>query len=206
MKKIVVMVSGEGTNLQAIIDAVKKGTIVAEISLVVTNKDRAYGGTRANDAGILVEVLKPNYFSKEGVEKEQARTDYMKNLVKVIKERVGGEPDLIVLAGWLIILTSEFIDSFKGKIINLHPALPGQFDGLNSIKRAYRAHLEEGLRVTGVMVHEVVPKIDSGRVIVSEEVPILAGTTFDEFKNNMHEVEHRLIVKAVKIMLEKNEE
>ena len=104
------------------------------------------------------------------------------------------KPDLIVLAGWMLILSSEFLDHFAQNVINLHPALPGQFDGTDAIKRAYEAYKRGEIQNTGVMVHKVIPEVDSGELIVSEEVAILETDTLDDLETRIHSLEHCLIV------------
>lgn len=106
--------------------------------------------------------------------------------------------DLVVLAGWMLILSPAFLDRFPGRIINLHPALPGQFPGAHAIERAYEAFQQGQIEQTGVMVHRVIPEIDVGPVIVTAQVPIKAGDTLADLETRVHAVEHRLIVEAIR--------
>ncbi|MFN8374011.1 MAG: phosphoribosylglycinamide formyltransferase [Anaerolineae bacterium] len=194
MKRLVVMISGGGTNLQALIDATRAKELDAEIVLVVSNKADAYGLVRAQNAGIptLVFPLKPY--------KERGREAYDAALAEQVAQ---ARPDLIVLAGWMQILTPKFIDPFLGRLINLHPALPGAFPGKDAIERAFAAYQERDINASGVMMHHVIPEVDAGEVIVQEAVPFEEGDTLDTFAQRMHEVEHRLIVAAVKKMIER---
>ena len=112
-------------------------------------------------------------------------------------------PDLIVLAGWMHILSPEFISKFPpGLIINLHPALPGAFDGIHSIERALQAYHEGKIRNTGVMIHRVIPEVDRGEVVLVEEVEILPEDTLESLEERMHSVEHKLIVRGVRKLIE----
>ncbi|CAG8598959.1 16976_t:CDS:1, partial [Acaulospora colombiana] len=124
----------------------------------------------------------------------KSRVEYDVDLAKKIKPY---NPDLIILAGWMHILSEDFLKYFDNHIINLHPALPNQFDGANAIKRAYEAFKRGEIANTGVMVHKVVPEVDKGQPLLVEEVPILESDTLDDLEERIHSVEHRLIVKGV---------
>ncbi|CAG8443929.1 10862_t:CDS:1 [Ambispora leptoticha] len=187
---IIVLISGNGSNLQALIDAAKDSTLNATITLVVSNKKSAYGLVRAAEAGIPTLVLT----LKEYIDIGKSRVDYDIALAKKIKEL---NPDLLVLAGWMHILSKEFIDYFPEQIINLHPALPGQFDGAHAIERAYEAFKRGEITETGVMVHKVIPEVDKGEPLLVERVPILESDTLEDLEARIHSVEHRLIVQAV---------
>jgi len=189
--RLAVFISGFGSNLQAIIDAVQAGELDAEIVVVVSNRKAAYGLVRAEQAGIptLYFPLKP--YRDAGRSREEYDAD--------LAERVAAyEPDLIVLAGWMHILSPAFLDRFPNRVINLHPALPGQFPGTHAIQRAYEAFQRGEIDHTGVMMHYVVPEVDAGPVIISEEVPIYPSDTLDDLEARIHEVEHRLIVEAIR--------
>ncbi|MCD6288959.1 MAG: phosphoribosylglycinamide formyltransferase [Anaerolineae bacterium] len=189
--RLAVFISGFGSNLQAIIDAVQAGELDAEIVVVVSNRKAAYGLVRAERAGIptLYFPLKP--YREAGRPREEYDAD--------LAERVAAyEPDLIVLAGWMHVLSPAFLDRFPDRVINLHPALPGQFPGTHAIQRAYEAFQRGEIDHTGVMMHYVVPEVDAGPVIVSEEVPIYPADTVDDLEARIHEVEHRLIVEAIR--------
>ena len=114
-------------------------------------------------------------------------------------------PDLIVCAGWMHIVTPSFLSPIASagiKIINLHPALPGEFAGAGAIERAWAAGREEGLKRTGVMIHEVIAEVDAGEAIVTKEVELKEGESLEELEERMHAVEHGLIVEGTKKALE----
>lgn len=188
MKRIVVMVSGSGTNLQALIDA--RAALDVEIALVVSNRKAAYALERAAAAGIPT-----LYFPLKGyAERERYDADLAERVAAVV-------PDLIVLAGWMHVLSSAFLDHFPRRVINLHPALPGAFPGVDAIQRAYAARERGEIDQTGIMVHYVIPEIDAGAVIAQAIVPFQPGESLDEFERRMHQREHELIVRATGIAL-----
>ncbi|KAJ3299562.1 hypothetical protein HK104_008448 [Borealophlyctis nickersoniae] len=211
--RIVVLISGNGSNLQAIIDAIKAGSLNARIALVLSNKKAAYGLTRASEANIPTAVLTLKSFRDAG----KSRTDYDIATADLIKERLAADaakngsnpatppnlPDLIVLAGWMHILSPAFLAQFPtGRVINLHPALPGAFDGAHAIDRAFQAFKEGKIKETGVMVHKVIPEVDRGEVILQEAVPIFEDDTLEALEQRIHGVEHRLIVEGTKVMVQ----
>lgn len=212
--RIVVLISGNGSNLQAIIDAVQSGSLEAEIALVVSNRKNAYGLTRAANAGIPTITLTLKEIKDAGKTRlhfdlEVARK-IKEHLAALPKEGSGSSeceidvPDLIVLAGWMHILSPEFLQQFPpGQIINLHPALPGAFDGAHAIERAFEAFQAGKVEKTGVMVHRVIPEVDRGEVVLQEEVPILPADTIGTLEERIHSVEHRLIVEGTKAMLQR---
>lgn len=196
MMRLVVLISGSGTNLQAIIDAVKAKHLQAEIVAVIANRKAAYGLTRAEEAGIetLYFPLKP--YTDAG----KNRADYDKDLAEKIKAY---QPDLIVLAGWMHIVTPVFLDAFPNRVINLHPALPNEFAGTNAIERAYESAQRGEIRRSGIMVHYVIPEVDAGEVIIQTEVPILPDDSLEDFAARMHTTEHKLIVQAIALVGDK---
>jgi formyltetrahydrofolate-dependent phosphoribosylglycinamide formyltransferase len=189
--RLVVLISGGGTNLQALMDAINAGVLEAEICLVVSNRKEAYGLERAKNAKLetLYAPLKP--YRDAGKTREEYDADLAMSLAKF-------EPDLIVQAGWMHILSSAFLDQFLRRVINLHPALPGEFDGANAIARAWEAHKNAGLERTGAMIHWVIPKVDAGEVIISREIEFLENDTLDSFEARLHSVEHQLIVEGTR--------
>lgn len=194
MKRLVVLISGNGSNLQALIDHTSAGTLDAEIVLVVSNRPDAFGLQRAQRAGIAREVLSLRDFRAQG----RRREEYDRDLAELVAAH---SPDLVVLAGWMLILGPGFLDRFPSRVINLHPALPGTFPGTDAIARAHEAFLRGEIDRTGVMVHRVVPEVDAGPVVVQEQVAILPGETVAELEERIHLVEHRLIVNAVDLVL-----
>lgn len=189
MKRIIVFISGSGTNLQAITDACANKTLNAEIALVVSNRKAAYGLERAKQAGIptLYFPLKP--YTDAG----KARALYDADLTEVIKPY---QPDLIVLAGFMHIFSPIFTETFPNTI-NLHPALPGQFPGAHGIEDAYAAFQRGEIKESGCMVHVVTPELDAGPVIATRVVPFETGDTPQSFAARLHAAEHELIVEAV---------
>jgi phosphoribosylglycinamide formyltransferase-1 len=191
--RLVVLISGSGSNLQAIIDAIAAGSLDAEIALVVSNRQSAYGLERADAAGIprLYFPFKP--YRDAG----QPRDRYDADLADQIALHT---PDLIVLAGWMHILSPAFLDRFPGQVINLHPALPGTFPGTGAIRRTYEACQRGEVAHGGCMIHYVIPEVDAGDVIVKEIVPIEPGDTLDRFEQRIHAAEHRIIVEAIRLI------
>ena len=191
-KRLIVMISGSGTNLQAILDATGAKTFDAKVVLVVSNRKAAYGLVRAEQAGIptLYFPLKPYA--------EASREAYDHDLAARLKTHT---PDLIVLAGWMHVLSPGFLDLFPQQVINLHPALPGQFPGIDAIERTFEASQRGEVQSGGCMVHYVIPEVDAGAVIAQEAVPIAPDDTLETFEARMHETEHSLIVEAIRLII-----
>ena len=187
--RIAVLVSGGGTNLQAIIDAIASGKITnTEIALVISNKEGAYALKRAEQAGIKGAVISPkNYGDKEA---------YSQDMIKTIKD-AGCE--LIVLAGFLVVLPESFVNAFEGKIINIHPSLIPSFcgDGFYGLKVHEKA-LERGVKVTGATVHYVDGGTDTGPIIDQKAVYIKADDTPETLQRRvMEEAEWVILPKAI---------
>ncbi len=191
MMRLVVLVSGSGTNLQAIMDAIGAGTLKAEIALVVSNRKAAYGLVRAQEAGIptLYFPLKP--YTDAGKERVQYDADLAAQVAAY-------KPDLIVLAGWMHIFSPAFLDVFPRKVINLHPALPGAFAGINAIERTFEAYQNGEIAHGGCMVHYVIPEVDAGAVIIQEVVPLYPDDALADFEARLHAAEHGILVEAVR--------
>ena len=188
--RLAVLISGNGSNLQAIIDACAAGQIPAEVVLVVSNRRDAHGLTRAQQAGIptLYFSLKP-YLGGRG------RAQYDADLAEQV---AACHPDIVALAGWMLVLSNAFVRCFPGRVINLHPALPGMFPGVDAIARAYEAFRAGAITHTGVMLHYVPDEgVDVGPVILSEVVPIAAGDSLESLEERVHATEHRLYVQAL---------
>ncbi len=194
LPRIVVLISGSGTNLQAIIDAVGNGRLQANIVLVVSNRKAAYGLMRAENAAVptLYFPLKPY------LDAGKSRQEYDADLAAQLKAY---RPDLIVLAGWMHILSPAFLEQFPQQVINLHPALPGQFAGTQAIERAFAAYQQGEIEHSGCMVHVVIPEIDAGQVIAQVVVPIYPQDSLADFEVRMHTAEHQLIVGAIERVL-----
>jgi formyltetrahydrofolate-dependent phosphoribosylglycinamide formyltransferase len=194
--RIVVLISGSGTNLQALIDGVDAGEIPAEICLVVSNRKKAFGLERAAQAGIPTSYFPLKPFQAAG----KSREAYDADLAELV---LAQKPDLVVLAGWMLVLSPAFLRRFPNQVINLHPALPGQFAGTHAIDRAYEAYQRGEITHSGCMVHVVIPEVDAGPVIATAEVSIFPDDSLPDFETRMHEAEHVLIVKATKLALER---
>jgi len=193
MKRLVVLISGNGSNLQAILDACASGELSASVVAVISNKEDAYGLTRSRNAG--VEAI---YFPKQG---NESRRDYDARLADEVSSK---RADYIILAGWMRLLTSAFLDHFPNRVINLHPALPGMFSGTHAIERAFEAYQRGEIGHTGVMVHLVPDEgVDNGPVLATEIVPILSTDTLESLEARIHEVEHKLLVEAIKEIAKK---
>lgn len=193
---LVVFISGNGSNLQAILDACKNGELKADVRAVISNKSEAYGLERARLAGIPSIVKAKN--------KEQTREAYDAQLADLA---AAYQPDLIVLAGWMRVLSMAFLHRFSGKVINLHPALPGTFAGVNAIERAYLAFKNGEITHTGVMVHYVPDEsVDLGPVIKQQIVPIFPQDFLQDLEYRVHACEHELLVESIKQLINSMEE
>lgn len=189
--KLVVLISGSGSNLQALIDAIEDNSLNAEILRVISNRKQAYGLERAENHNIPTTTVALKPYKTDGRGREQFDLD----LAQTIN---GIAPDLIVLAGWMHILSESFLNTVDVDVINLHPALPNMFAGVNAIERAYEAFQQGDITKSGCMIHHVIPEVDAGDVIIQADVPILPDDTLESFATRMHTTEHRIIVEAVK--------
>jgi formyltetrahydrofolate-dependent phosphoribosylglycinamide formyltransferase len=195
LPRVAVLISGSGTNLQAILDATGRGDLAALVVLVVANHLDAHGLARAGQAGVptLYFPLKP--YRDAGKGRQQYDAD-------LAAEIMAYRPDLVVLAGWMHVLSPAFLDRFPRKVINLHPALPGMFAGTQAIERAYHAYRRGEIGHSGCMVHYAVAEVDAGEVLVKRVVPIEADDTLDSFEARMHATEHAIIVEAIRLALD----
>lgn len=186
--RLVVLLSGNGSNLQAILEACAAGELPASVVAVISNKADAYGLVRAREAGI--EAV---HFPK--IESEPRR-EYDVRLAEYVASQA---PDYIVLAGWMRLFTSAFLDRFPNRVINLHPALPGTFPGTHAIQRAFEAYQRGEIQHTGVMVHLVPDEgVDDGPVLATEIVQIHRDDTLESLEARLHHVEHRLLVDTLR--------
>ncbi len=184
--RVGVLVSGSGTTLQSLIDAGAKGGARFRIVQVVSSKPDAPALDRAKRAGIPARVV------TQGDDGREARDRRLADVVAKTR------PGLIVLAGWMSILTSTFLDRFPDRVINLHPSLLPAFPGMRPIPDA----LEWGVRYTGVTVHYAEEVVDGGPPILQEPVPVLYGDTQESLRERIREVEHRLVPQAVGLFAE----
>jgi phosphoribosylglycinamide formyltransferase-1 len=190
--RFVVLISGNGSNLQAILDACKSEELDAKVVCVVSNKEDAYGLTRAKNAGVD-SIYLPRW-------ENEARQEYDARLAIYVSACL---PDYIILAGWLRILSSAFLTCFPQRVINLHPALPGIFPGLHAIERAFEAYQRGEIKHTGMMVHLVPDEgVDNGPVLGQQEVYFQPDESLEQFEARVHEAEHKLLVNTLKSVLE----
>ncbi len=180
--RVAVFASGSGTNLQAIIDA---DIQTIEIAVVFTNNPDAYAIERAKKHNIQVEIIDhKNYKTRE---------EYEKHIIEVLDPY---KLNLIVLAGFMRILSTVFVRAYKNKIVNIHPALLPSFPGINAVRQA----LEYGVKYTGVTVHFVDEGVDTGPIILQSVVEIEDEDTEDTLLEKIHEVEHRIYPKAIELI------
>ncbi|MEE0965885.1 MAG: phosphoribosylglycinamide formyltransferase [Bacilli bacterium] len=178
MLKIAVFVSGGGTDLQSIIDAATNKEINVDIRLVISNRKKAYGLERAKNAGIKAEWIKDEDIILQRLEEE--------------------EIDLIVLAGYLAIVSEKLINKYKNRIINIHPSLIPSFCGPGFYGlHVHEAALKRGVKVSGATVHIVSPVVDGGPIILQEAVDISDLKTAEDIQARVLEIEHRILPKAV---------
>ena len=184
---IAVLCSGSGTNLQAIIDKVRSGYIPAKIALVLSDKRGAFALSRAKKAGIETVVLNPKDY--------KTREDFDKEVIKNLKKRNVG---LVVMAGFMRLLSPYFIKEYQNKIINIHPALLPSFKGTHGIKDA----LDYGVKVIGATVHFVDEHLDHGPIILQSAVDVKDDDTEETLLERVHKEEHKIYPEAVKLFAE----
>jgi phosphoribosylglycinamide formyltransferase-1 len=187
MFKIGVLISGRGSNLQAIIDACEAGGVPAQVAVVISNKLDAYGLERAKKHGITTAVFDPKSFADKNT--------YELEIVKTLKKADVG---LVCLAGYMRIVGPVLLEHYRGKMINIHPALLPSFPGLHAQKQA----LDYGVKVSGVTVHFVDEGCDTGPVILQAAVPVLEDDTEESLSGRILEQEHKLYPAAIKLFAE----
>jgi phosphoribosylglycinamide formyltransferase-1 len=185
--RIVVLISGSGSNLQAIIDHIDTGEIDATISSVISNKVDAYGLQRAKEARIQTAIVDHTQY--------KSRELFDQSLAKIIDQ---SSPDIIVLAGFMRILTAGFVMRYAGKLINIHPSLLPLYRGLHTHKRA----LKDKATKHGASVHFVTPELDAGAIIVQGVVSVKDNDTEDTLAARVHKIEHIIYPQAVKLLTE----
>jgi phosphoribosylglycinamide formyltransferase-1 len=186
VKRVGVLVSGRGSNLQALIDAARRGELGGEIAVVVSNVEGARGLERARQAGI------PAVFRDHRGKKREA---FDAEVVEVLRAH---QVDLVCLAGFMRLLSPVFVRAFPGRVLNIHPALLPAFPGLEAQRQAW----EHGAKVSGATVHLVDEGLDSGPIVVQEAVPVLSSDTPETLAARILETEHRLYPRAVRLLLE----
>ena len=178
MFKIAVLISGNGSNLEALIDACKKNVINGSIDIVISNNPDAYGIERAKNHSINFKIVDNNRF--------ETREDFDQALVKELKD---SNPDLIVLAGFMRILTSVMTEAFKNKIINIHPSLLPKYPGLDT----HNSVIKNGDLKHGITIHFVNEVLDGGQIIAQGEISVNANETSEELKTRIHAIEHVML-------------
>ncbi|MCX4189302.1 phosphoribosylglycinamide formyltransferase [Methylophaga sp. OBS3] len=189
MKKarLVILISGRGSNMQSIIRAIEADELSAEITAVISNRPDAAGLDSAANAGIATQLLDhKQYESREAFDIELAR---------VIDSY---QPDFVILAGFMRILTADFVEHFAGKLINIHPSLLPKFKGLHTHQRA----IEAGEKEHGASVHFVTAELDDGPVILQAKVPVMADDTADTLAARVLIEEHKLYPDAIKLLIQ----
>lgn len=183
--RIVVLASGSGTNLQAVLDACASGALRARVTHVVSDRPGSGALRRAEAANNVTAVSCPRAAG-------EAREAYDERLGRLVAR---ANPDWVVLAGWMRLLSMRFLERFPGRVVNLHPALAGELPGMHAIERAYDEFRAGHRTATGVMVHLVPDEgVDDGPVLATETVPIHPDDTLESLAARIHATEHRLLV------------
>lgn len=202
-----VLVSGNGSNLQAIIDACATGGPLAghaKVIRVISNRKNAFALERATKAGIDTSVITlKGYKLKHFDDVQRAREEFDADLASLILQ---SQPKLVVCAGWMHILSAAALEPLAAAgvgIINLHPALPGQFDGARAIERAYEAFQSGKIVSTGIMVHWVTLKVDRGDPLITYPITMYKSDSIEDLETRIHAEEHKAIVEGVKLALDK---
>ena len=182
MFKIAVLISGNGSNLEALIDACKKNLINGSVEIIISNNPDAYGIERAKNHFISYKIIDNNRF--------QTREDFDRALAEELQD---SNPDLIVLAGFMRILTPVMIEAFKNKIINIHPSLLPKYPGLDT----HNSVIKNGDLKHGVTIHYVNEVLDGGQIIAQGEISVNANETSEELKTRIHAIEHVMLPTVV---------
>jgi phosphoribosylglycinamide formyltransferase 1 len=185
--RMAVLASGYGSNLQAIIDALEKGDINGSLEIVVSDKKDAYALERARLHHIEAHYINPKDFN--------GRDEFDRAVIALLEERKIG---LVILAGFMRLISPVFVNQFRGRIMNIHPSLLPSFPGLNGVEQA----LEYGVKVTGCTVHFLDECLDTGPVILQDTVPVFDGDTVETLHQRIHSVEHRLYTRAIQLFAE----
>ena len=188
MKKIIVLISGSGSNLQAIIDSCKSKYIEAEVQCVVSNNPNAYGIERAKFAGIKTIILDHKNYS--------SRDLFDADLYDILKKQ---KVDLIVMAGFMRILTANFTNPLKGKLINIHPSLLPKYPGLNTHQQA----IDNQDSHHGISIHYVTEELDGGPIIAQGAMELDLQSSLEEVINQIHRIEHALYPRVIAELLDK---
>ncbi|MDD3776835.1 MAG: phosphoribosylglycinamide formyltransferase [Actinomycetota bacterium] len=182
LKRLAVFASGFGSNLGAIIDYMEKNSVNGSLVLVFSNNPKAPALNRAVQHNIKTCVLEPRDYG--------SREEYDRQIAAVVQEN---KIDLIILAGYMLLLSSWFVEKYKNRIMNIHPSLLPAFKGMHGIKDAF----DWGVKITGVTVHFVDGKLDHGPIILQKEVPVSQSDTLSSLEEKIHKVEHVLYPEAI---------
>ena len=185
-RRLGVLISGRGSNLQALIDAIAAGRLDATIAVVISNREDAAGLERARAAGLEAICIPHRAFA--------TRDDYDRALVRELQARDVG---LVCLAGFMRLVGTPLIEAFPNRILNIHPSLLPAFPGLDAQRQA----IEHGVKVSGVTVHLVTAELDGGPIVVQRAVPVMAGDTAESLAARILEEEHRAYPEAVQLIL-----
>lgn len=185
-RKIGVLISGNGSNLQSLIDACKKPDYPAEIHVVISNKDTAYGVNRASEAGIPAHILDHTHY--------KSREEFDKAMHEMLERH---NVEIVCLAGFMRLLSPWFIKQWQGKILNVHPSLLPEFKGSHAVRDALKA----GVKETGCTVHRVIDEVDAGEIILQARVPVKVGDTEETLLERIHLQEHRIYPEALKMVI-----
>jgi len=186
-RRLAVLVSGRGSNLQSIIEASARADLDATVAVVISNRAEAQGLSRARAAGIEAMCLRPGDYS--------SRDDYDRAIVSVLNDRDIG---IICLAGFMRRLGAPLLEAFPNRILNIHPSLLPAFPGLDAQRQA----LEHGVRISGATVHLVASELDSGPIVLQAAVPVLEADTVETLSARILVEEHRLYPEAIRLVLE----
>ena len=184
-----VLISGRGSNMQAILDAVRQGELEAQVGIVVSNVATAAGLSRAKEAGVPTVVIDHKNFT--------SREEFDGAVVDELKKR---EVDVVCLAGFMRLLSSFFVRAFPGRILNIHPSLLPSFPGLNAQRQA----LEHGVKVSGCTVHIVDEELDHGPIVLQTAVPVKDDDTEETLSARILKEEHRAYPKAIRLLLDRS--
>ena len=189
--RLVVLASGNGTNLQAIIDACENTHLDAQVVGVVSDKHEAFALNRAECHNVETAVV--------SAKPQETRLQYDARLAQIVG---AWQPHIVVLAGFMRVLSNSFLSQFPNQVINIHPALPGQLPGTRAIERAFAEFTHGTRRETGVMVHYVPDEgVDNGPVIAKQTVPIHVADTLSSLEARVHAAEHALVIDALQQLI-----
>lgn len=186
MKTIAILASGSGTNAENLVRAIQKRKVKARVAFIFSSRRDAPVLERARRLQVPYISFEPKEFPSREVYEDQ--------LLKVLKKE---KVEMIVLAGYMLLLGEKFVRAYKNRILNIHPSLLPAFKGTHAIQEAY----DYGVRVSGVTVHFVDPALDSGPIILQKEVPLASGESVKDFEKRIHQVEYKLYPKALRLVL-----